>query len=179
MTSQRRAAIIRDVLALYRRYDEREIRDAIEAIERGEALRDTLKLAILGQHIYAAASGTRAERQRTPQRSSHARARDNFREMLSRLNESEEKDQRRIAEFLTGIETHQVLQTGALLRDFARGLGITVSDSKVERLAVAKRIGEELLKQPPHEQTRFLEMGRQLGGGKSSLQEWSDIIVKG
>ena len=178
MTTQRRTSIIRDLLALYRRYDEREIKDAIEAIERGEALQDTLRLAALGHRLHARPRVSIAARQE-PRQSSRARSRDSFNELVSRLLATGDEDDRRVAHFLTAIEQHHVLPTGASLRDFSRALGITISDSKLDRLVIAKRVGDELLRHSKQERSEFLEMARQIGGGTSSLQEWSNIIVKG
>ncbi len=57
-------------------------------------------------------------------------------------------------------------------------LDVGVPDTKVDRFTVAKKIGEALLDRSPIERNKFFKMVTQLGGEKSSLHEWSEIIVK-
>jgi hypothetical protein len=68
-----------------------------------------------------------------------------------------------------------VLHHGGALREFAASLNIKASNIKLDRWSVARRIGEALVKQSDEDISRLVE---QLGGENSSLQAWSDVIVK-
>jgi hypothetical protein len=95
--------------------------------------------------------------------------------MLERRS-GEHNDQ--IVDLIKAIVTRQVLQSVGSLREFAKLLGVNVSASKVDRFTVAKKIGEILLDRSPTERNELFERAKQLGGEKSSLHEWSEIIVK-
>lgn len=169
--------MIRDILALYQKYDEREISDAIEALRRGDALNDLLTLVELGRDLASKirepSSNLRAARAK-----SRRNSRDDFNEYVEGLEAEDNNKGRQIASFIKRIARRQVMQSGAALREFAETLGVGISDSKMDRLAAARKIGEALLKRSPAECDDFIKMAEQVGGGQSSLQEWSDIIVK-
>ena len=176
MTKKRHLAIIRDLITLYQKYNEREISDAIGSIQRGEALKDLLTIATLSRDIAAKVPNTKRgpARSRKKARSS----RDRFNTFVETLEDKSGEHNDQIVAFIKAIAERQVLQTSGALRDFAKYIDINVSTSKVDRLTVAINIGEALLGHSPEERSKILEMAMQMGRGVSSLNEWSEIIVK-
>lgn len=71
-----------------------------------------------------------------------------------------------------------MLQYGGALREFAASLNIKASNTKLDRWSVARRIGEALAKRSDEDISRLVELTEHLGGENSSLQAWSDVIVK-
>lgn len=176
MTSKRHLAVIRDLLALYQKYDEREISDAIETIRRGEALKDLVTLATMTGEFASKIPGTKRRPARSSARSRNSK--DRFNALVKTLEGRSGEHNDQIIVLIKAIASRQVLQSAGSLREFSKLLHVGVSNTRVDRFTVAKKIGEALLDRSPLECDEFFKIAMQLGGGRSSLHEWSDIIVK-
>jgi hypothetical protein len=177
MKKNRQAEIIRELLALYQRYDELEVKDAIEMLANGEAFRNFLYLASQNQHFRARAEGVKPASRIVGTRGRRPTSRDAFRQFIDKLKLDEGEQARDIARFIVAIEQRQILSTNISLLKFARSLDVYVTSKKVDRSAIAKKIGTALLNQSPAERARIYDAANR-HGGPSSLQAWSDIIVK-
>lgn len=176
MRKNRRQEIIYDILALYQKYGEQEIKFAIEAIRNGEALDSLLTLATVSKDLAARVPETKT----TPTKSkTKARSpKDRFYALIETLENSQGEHTEQIIMLIKAITTRQLLHSVASLREFSNLLDIIIPDTRVDRYVVAKKIGEALLSRSIADQEHFFKTATQLGGGTSSLDEWSSIIVK-
>lgn len=176
MTRKRHLAIIRDLLALYQKYNEREISDAIEAIRHGDAFHDLLTLATLSRDLASKFPDTKLGPAKPRAKSRNSK--DRFNTLVETLERRSGEDNEPIIALIKAIATRQVLQSVGSLREFAELLNVNVPNTKMDRFTVAKKIGETLLDRSPTEREEFFDRAMRFGGERSSLHEWSEIIVK-
>lgn len=176
MNRKKHMAIIYDLLALYQKYNEREVRDAIEAIQRGDALEEFLQLSKMSGRFASVHSETKKPSGRSGKRAKNSR--DRLNEFIQYVEGRDNENSTKVTALIKAIDNRQVLHNSRALREFAGLLDVTVPMSKLDRPTVAKKIGEALLILPVAECERLCEVAMNLGQSVSSLREWSEIIVK-
>lgn len=172
MKSKRQTSLIRDLLAIFQKYNEEEITEGIAALRNGDALDGLFRLI---------EAGTVAFPNARPHRDLRSRQRTNPREQFQNYVEkiAGEQDSADVVEFLEAIARRQALRNTAALREFARLLRMELSGGKLDRHLVAKKIGEALLQHSSVDRRNLIEIASHWDGQHSSLGEWSNLIVKG
>jgi hypothetical protein len=175
MSTDRVQKIVRELLAIYLKYGASDFERAIQTLESGEV---TSLIARVASDVGKV--GNRAHLQRTkssmsrPQMKPHTRG---FSSFVEQLQKREGQSAREIADFIEAIVLRKSLRTAVQLREFANFLGL--SYKKQERTVIAKQIAERLINLRPTELQSAMSVAHQLENKRSSLQEWSNVIVKG
>jgi hypothetical protein len=174
MTSlKRRRSVIKDLLALYQRYSSEEIEQAALSLKNGEALGEFADLTI---QLTKQAARTDAP-SRIANRKKKTR-REYLDDLISDLEARSDQDAGDLIEFLKSASRGMVLNDVRSLREFVARLDIIEDGTKLDRFASLKRIGEALLAKPIPERAELIELAKHLEKRPSSLQGWSDLIVK-
>lgn len=174
MTKSRSIAILAELLAVVRKYERSEVVAAIQALENPEWRSEIIKtLSALSELQNATKNRNQPKQGKGSKRSS----RDYFNDFVIHLRGKENLRREQIEKFIESIATRKLLQNAGALRDFAAFLNVK-TDAKLDRWVVARRIGEVLADQSTEEVDRLLGSTEQFGGESSSLQAWSDVIVK-
>jgi len=163
--------ILRDLFALYSKYGKAEIEKAINELESGDSGRILAKLSRRSLEAFSTKNSDVLGRSR--RRSS----RDRLEEFLSRLA-ADDDGKKQIRALVAEIAGGRSLAGPKALGSFATQLGISAG-KKIDRLALAQRIGETLAQKSESEIEQYVKLAHQLERRKSSLDEWSKIIVKG
>ena len=180
MKNNTEAELIRELLGLYAKYGRDKFRRAIAAVKSGHATKDIIALAVLTENAISS-QGKETLGKETPPEPEFARKSTSRMERLAPfLSELRAGDPGmvEIAEFVEDIAKGLIVTQGAALSNFARTIGIEVSRSKIDRVAVAQRIGHFLVRSTEIERRDIISTWRR-PTTKSSLQGWTDIIVKG
>jgi hypothetical protein len=175
MRGNRHIGLLAELLSVLRKYERSEVIEAIEALQSPEWRSEIIKtLDTLVELKSASKNRNRSQVSKATKRSS----RDYFQEFVSRLHADQASRGNEIAKLIENIASRKVLQNGVALRKFAASLKSEISDTKLDRWSVARRIGEALDQRPDEDIGRLTELMEQFGGENSSLQAWSDVIVK-
>lgn len=175
MTGNRHIGLLADLLSVLRKYNRLEVIEAIQALQNPEWRSEIIKtLDALVELPNATKTRNRSQISKIAKRTS----RDYFQALISRLHADNDSSRDQIAKLIERIATRKVLQNAGALRQFAASLGVKVSDTKLDRWSVARRIGEALEHRSDEDINRLVELTEQFGGENSSLQAWSEVIVK-
>ena len=169
MSNGRSEQLLRDLFVLLSKYGSEDFKRALEEIESGR-ITGILKRTI---ELYDNLPKTNQ-----PKKSGNAHtSRDRFYNFHSRLSKGEDELIQKIAAFSREIAEKKRLSNARLLTALANQLEISTA-RKVERYSLAQRIAERLVELRPDEVEHLLTLASQLDSQKSSLEEWSKIIVK-
>jgi len=175
MTGNRHIGLLAELLSVLRKYERSEVIEAIQALQNQEWRSEIIKtLDAMVELQNVTKSRHRSQLSKTSKRNS----REYFQVFISRLREHDDSRSGQIAKLIESISTRKVLQYSGALREFAASLNIKASDTKLDRWSVARRIGEALTHRSDEDISRLVELTEHFGGEKSSLQAWSDVIVK-
>jgi hypothetical protein len=154
------------------KYSASDFQQAIASIESGEATFPLLKLARV-----VAQSTERSSIPKKPKgTSARLTPKQQLQAYIGSLRGMPDNNSRLLAEFLTAISERTLLKNAATLRNYATHLGVAIG-TKPDRSLIARRIGERLRENPAVLEEK-IALGSKLGGTGSSLQAWSDVIVK-
>jgi hypothetical protein len=170
-----RRSVIKDLLALYQRYSAEEIEQAVDSLKSGEALREFTDLTLDVIRRTERASANRPPRAISSKKKSR---RDYFEELIAEIESKSDPTLTDLVELLKSASKGVVLNDGRSLRQLGARLNIPEGGKKTDRFASLKQIGEALLAKPPEERADLVELARRLESRPSSLQGWSDLIVK-
>ena len=171
MTGNRHIGLLAELLSVLRKYERSEVQALQNQKWRSEIIK-TLDAMVELQNVTKRRN--RSQLSKTTKRNS----REYFQAFVSHLREHEDSRSGQIAKLIERITTRKVLQNSGALREFAASLNIKASDTKLDRWSVARRIGEALTHRTDEDISRLVELTEHFGGEKSSLQAWSDVIVK-
>jgi hypothetical protein len=166
---------MRELFNLYSRYGAAEFERAVEALESG-SYTNVLLRTLRATEMAGASVNTRSAMGGPTKKKKQPK--EYLAEFVSELSKSRTDESDRIADFVRGIAERRILQNAAVLREYARRLGLPV-DGKMDRPTVARKIGEVILSQSSDARRNNVELASKMGAQGSSLQAWSDIIVKG
>ncbi len=167
--------LVRELLGLYAKYGPAEFSHALEALRTGAAT-DLLfsaveQVAKVGLPPSSSSDGTlRGAKKASP--------RDRFDDFqfhlaMDRKNHAHGE----LHGFLEQIAERKVLGNPRTLREFAAFLDIPTG-VKIERYAIARKIGEQLLPQSETSLREKVQIAHEMSVEQSTLQSWADIIVK-
>ena len=177
MSQSRADQLVREIFGLYSKYGYSEFERAIKMLESGASVEILLRIMRVAKSAAGSlAHGDNAARRSTKNRKKSPRER--LAEFISDLPSRAGDQSDVVARFVSDIAERKLLQNAAMLREYSRRLGLPV-DAKMDRAIVARKIGDALLIQSQTMRKDSIELAAKLGTEKSSLQEWSDVIVKG
>jgi hypothetical protein len=168
-------SVIKDLLALYQRYGVEEIEQAIQSLKSGDALREFTDLTLDVVKRAERASANRPPRAVSSNKKSR---RDYFSELITEIESKSDPTLNDLIELLKSASRGAVLNDSRSLRQFCARLNIPEGGKKMDRFAILKQIGEVLLAKPLEERADLIELAKRLESRPSSLQGWSDLIVK-
>jgi hypothetical protein len=172
MNDSRADKLVRELMALYAKYGAAEFEAAIRSLEAGGP---TALIARL-----ASVAGRRRSEPRVSGPRSSSSKRLKQRQLLdtfvAELESSADGEQQMLAGFVNDIAQRRLLRSPASLREYATSLGISERDG--DRYKIAIQIGELLAHEAPETRKSHMLLAAQLKNERSSLQQWSDLIVK-
>ena len=175
MKSKKNDRIVRDLLGVFVKYESSDISDALDAIKHAEVLNDFVALAsTLNREFPRQVSKRRVSASPV---SSGARSKERLSRMISELNLSHQADHE-VADLLSEIIDGKLLASVRSLRSFSEAIGMPPLGAKAAKYDIVRKIGERLLELPPVARSEIRQLAREMSNGTSSLQQWSDIIVK-
>jgi len=171
--TRRSQQLVRELLNLCTKYSSADFQQAIRQIESGEATHLLVRLSrgmasASNRDATQRAKQASPSRKRSPKEQLDAYTRD--------LREKGDETSLLLAEFLTAISERVVLKNAATLRHYAAHLGLS-SGTKLDRSLIARQIGDKL-RELPASIPKEIALASELSGSTSSLQAWSDLIVK-
>lgn len=172
----RNSTLIRELLSLYVKYGPgafeaaaRELREGnvTEAIaEAAERLEDATRRPKVGR--------TEKEHSQSVRRSKH----ELLSEYISYVRRTGHSADIEITDLITKIVDRSILRTPTALREYMASIGVPIGGRNGDRYDEARRILEFLKTLPEHELRGRIEAAAQIGEEESSLQRWTNIIVK-
>jgi hypothetical protein len=160
--------LLRDLFSLYLKHGRSAFQKAIAALESGEATELILRTS--SSMLEAASVDPGIPTKRGSKRS----PRDRFEQFQASLSLGGEG---KLTDFLADVAQGRKLTSSKSLRTFASQLSIQTG-KKLERFTIAKKIGEVLLSKSAQERERLFAIASDIESRRSSLHEWSKIIVK-
>jgi hypothetical protein len=164
--------LTRELLALYVRHGPDTFRQALESLRSGSALE--LLTATL-EELELKAPRRRA---RTRPKAGAVAIVDRVDLLRDEILHSGVPDAPRVFEFSEGIAHGTFLREPRALRSYAAHMGMDVPKKMPPRQQIAREISRRLVKMNDVARRDFLELGERQDDSKSSLQGWSNLIVK-
>lgn len=170
MTVRKAERLARELIALRLKFSDRDFQEAISLLSSG---------SFLELPIEAAREATKGPQSRA---NSKARSRQQDRSLgvelaIERLKDRAAGDET-LQSFVRQFLNREILRSGPAVRAFAETLGLQLSRKLPSRIATAETLVKQLLKLPTSDRAPFVQQAGELDGGESSLQLWSDVIVK-
>jgi hypothetical protein len=163
--------LVRELLALYAKYGAASFQEALSEIESG---RISELISRIGR-----ASTQQIERGKTSQRArqgSVSRA-DKVSRFIVNLRYSNDERKRFVGEFAHQVLKKNILVNGRSLATFGSRIGVDAGQ-KIDRVALIQKISDKLLDMDFDIVKEAVEYSKKIDNQKSSLQEWSKVIVK-
>lgn len=170
--------LIRELLSLYIRYGARNFEAALSELKSGHItdrifdvsseLRKVAKMRGTRTKLTAAARETRA----------NISMRERLESYADRLKTSGDERAAHVAIFALDISGRRALITPRNLRDYMLMLGMPITEKKLDRHDAARKIAEHLMEIPASDTAAKISIGRDMNPASSTLQGWSNIIVK-
>jgi hypothetical protein len=174
-----RFEVIRDVVKLYARYGASDIADALNAIRSGDAFSNLINVIeeVAPQRSKAVAKGgARSSGAQKPKRVSLS-SKEPLDRLIDMISQSNEPEYRRLANVLGAARKGEILPSSVEVRRLMTTLGIPIRASK-DRLSLLRDVGEHLAKLAPADLTPLLRKIEQAMRQDSSLQGWTNIILR-
>lgn len=96
----------------------------------------------------------------------------------SLLGDLEGEERSALRSFAIRFQNREVLESGPSARIFAQQMGVQLPKALPARSALLKTLLGSLLDANPEARASLLREANRIGTGVSSLQRWSDLIVK-
>jgi hypothetical protein len=96
---------------------------------------------------------------------------------ISELESSGDQNKVRVASLLKQILRRELLGSSSSLRGYLESIGLSIKAQKLDRYRAAKKIADYLGNLPQDRAKETIAAIEQLKNPRSSLQEWTDVIV--
>lgn len=97
---------------------------------------------------------------------------------ISLLESSRDEIKVRVASLLKRILVKEILATSSSLKGYLESIGLATREQKIDRYRAAKKIADYLSDLPRDRAKETIEAIEQMKNTQSSLQQWTDIIVR-
>ena len=94
------------------------------------------------------------------------------------LGDLEAEEKYDLSSFAMRFQSREILENGSSVRMFAQQMGVQLPKSIPARPALLKTLLKKLLDVPREARVNLLQEATRIGSGESSLQRWSNLIVK-
>ena len=175
MTDQKSFILLAEILSVVRKYDHSDVMETINFLR---SLQHGPDIATMLENISKAQNGRSSSRGAVSNKSAKKTPSEYLHAFLASLESSHGEKNSRIASFVLAIASRECLPNSRQLLQFAESLGQSRLTGKIDRKIIAKRIGESLLRLSDADLDRYIDRARQTGASSSSLQDWSNLIVK-
>jgi hypothetical protein len=173
--SNREEELVRQLLALFQSYSDSEVLAALELIRTGDPFDAFTNLGReLGNIRPRAPTSHRAPRKKSATKPS---ARDRLNRQIDELRLSGRPPLRDLADVLQAAREGQILKSSSAVLQLLNQLGIEPSRT-ADRFSLLKLLGETVAGLTPDRQLQVTEAARQSGENTSSLERWTNIIVR-
>lgn len=169
MSEKRSDKLLRELMALYAKYGASEFQAALTSLESG-AVTDVLRRAILSRKSVGAKGSLKKEAETGV---SNKR----LQELVKNLREKGDEKSRNIEIFLDFLATKERFPTNASLRVAAEAIKLKLP-IKIDRAGALLLIAEKLEDLSATEVRKLIDYARSDFRSSSSLQAWSDVILK-
>lgn len=179
MTGRPNIELLVDILNLYRKYGTRAFSSLTRQIRSGVLMEKIVEVIDVAEGVgrrntqdllRPSAKKKSVRSKRTPKEAL-------IDDILDLALSRDERD-RHVAKFLREAMLKNILATENMLREFAVHIGLRDDDVKRDRSSTLRRIARALRERPRDQMQRDLEFGRKFISDSSTLDQWSDIIVK-
>lgn len=169
--------LIREILLLYVKYGSDAFEEASETLRQGRVseviVSGMRELSHAMQEQNQLTAGLREDR--IAKRSSSKEVVHNY---ISTLLSLKEDNANSVGKFIQEIVQRTVLSSPSLLRNYIEINGIPSLNARADRYSIARRIGEYLMELPSEDVEKKITEGRGMTKSKSSLEAWTNVIVK-
>jgi hypothetical protein len=175
-----------ELVALTERYSPKDFEKATELLLSGQLFAQTTEAALSARQALAASTrkDSKAKDSGNPKRNKGTqikaeRLEPTQLELDEILREVAEPERERLDAFALRFLNRDILRTGLSARAFAEQVGIDLPLKLPSRASLLKLLLQELSRLPKDSRDNWLAEAERSGSGESSLQRWSDLIVKG
>lgn len=178
--------LARELIALSEQYTCKDFERASELLLSGELFRQTVTAAQIARNIVGVAAERKGTTQpRLPLRDA-ARSRPKRQAMTQLttdeakklLNVFEEHERATVSLFMDQFLKRNILASGSAIRTFAAQIGCHVPSKLPPRLNLLRTLLRQLADVPVESRAALFNEAVRIETGESSLQRWSDLIVK-
>jgi hypothetical protein len=171
--------LTRELLALYVKYGAREFNAAIKELREsniGGTVADAAEAVVGSLHNSKPRSAQLQRLENAPSRTLSSR--DRLIHYIQNLESGNDRHKANIAGVARKILDREVLQSPNMIRDYNFRSGIPFEDKKIDRYRAIRKIAEYLLTLPREEADEQIRSIERMREDSSSLQKWTDVIVK-
>ncbi|WP_155006398.1 hypothetical protein [Sphingomonas hengshuiensis] len=176
----------RELIALSERYSDREFDRASELLMSGELFANAMGAARTARILAGKGAAQKAGPRRLPPppASNQPPKARNASEPLPHLEiddllgDLEGEEREALSSFAMRFQSREILESGSSARMFAQQMGVQLSKSIPARQTLLRTLLRHLLDVPRDSRANLLREADRSGNGESSLQRWSDLIVK-
>lgn len=170
MTVSKAEKLARELIALRLRFSDRDFEGAMSILSSGQLL----ELPLEGARRVKSLSRPKPNAKVRPT----GQGRSEGAELaVQRLYEKVAGDET-LEGFVRQFLDRQTLRTGSAIRAFAETLDLQLPRKLPSRIAILEHLVRQLLRLSHSERPPFVRQADELENGESSLQLWSDLIVK-
>lgn len=173
--------LARELIALHGRYSARDFDAAAQLLSSGRLFEGVVIAAEAARPVPVAREiGDKVQKRRLVKVAggpSHDAAEEPA-EILAGLPGLEAADREELLAFAYRFADRKVLGQAGAIRSFAQGIGLSLPGKLPSRRTLLATFMQQLSRVPPAARARLLATANAPRGTESSLQGWSDLIVK-
>jgi hypothetical protein len=171
--------LTKELLALYIKYGAREFNSAIKELREsniGGTVADAAEAVVELLRDSRPRSVEVNPLNNTPPKSLSSR--DRLVHYIQTLESGNDRRKADVAGVTRKILNREALQSPNMIRDYMFRSGIPLEEKKLDRYRATRKIAEYLLALSPQEADEQIRAIEQMREASSSLQKWTDVIVK-
>lgn len=161
--------LARELIALRLKYSDRDFGEAAEILSSGEFFGETVRAAKLAK--------PRAVRSKVLTKADQGELSLGAQLMTEKIFRKIGSD-KALEMFVRKILDRDILKTGSAVKAFARSLDMELPSKLPSRISIADRFSSHLLRMSPVERFEAIDQASRMEQDVSSLQQWSDVIVR-
>ncbi|MBV9881795.1 MAG: hypothetical protein JO276_02170 [Sphingomonadaceae bacterium] len=179
--------LARELIALSERYSDRDFDRASELLMSGALFSSTIGAARAARSSATTGAMKKVVSQRRlplrpatqrPDKSRSASDPLTQLELDDLFGDLEWEERNDLSSFAMRFQRREILESGPSARIFAQQMGVQLPKSIPARPALLKTLLKRLLDVPREARANLLREADRIDNGESSLQRWSDLIVK-
>lgn len=176
----RKQQLTDELLSLYIKYGRAAFLNAVRELREGN-ITETISAgadALSATAVPTRKSSSPAYKFYSRARSTKLSSKDMLLRYISVLESSRDEIKVRVASLLKRILVKEILASASSLKGYLESIGVATREQKLDRYRAAKKIADYLSDLPRDRAKETIEAIEQMKNTQSSLQQWTDIIVK-